>query len=637
MVYEGTRSIKFPPFVPERNLTVISGLNGFGKTSLLRAMQFVFHGIENNEAALDCWNEKASAAGSGRLEVVIEFLHSSQPCKIARFVDFTPTKLGQMKISHGVKFFRGGKQIEHLIEDQIALIIPKDCSQFVFFDGAEIMRYAAMQQAQGVKESIEQVLGLPAVRNLRSDLGKVVEELDKTRRALMKDCQDADDAAEELAVAVADQQLTETQNQKNQSLRNTLEKKVAELEKESIHLSAIRDERALLEKKKEQKTELSQQLKAVETKQLTEVQSAGFRLLGGRVGAILADCSQTSANVPSTKGSPAVFGWLDALIQSNSCCCGRPMDGQAKDNISKAAQSLRETAAPYRTNNRYGLTKEDIASLDHFFQKYQAAAPVGGLTAERAKLSVALEEVQQDIEDINLRLVDHRDIDVKKIFQHIDQTREQIRILDRELGQGEDQLKRTEARVASLRRRIDSLSQASPRAKQQTKQIQEVEHLQKCIDKLLTKLVSEKRSEIEAKASENLVRVTNKSEEYRCVRVNEEYALEVVRHDGSFILNKKLSPGEKEVLAYSFITALNLAASSPAPFVMDTPFGHLDSQHRDQLVRSLSHLPVQVVLLATDRDLPNSERAKLSGNIAREYEIVRNQREARSDFKEVND
>jgi DNA sulfur modification protein DndD len=94
--------------------------------------------------------------------------------------------------------------------------------------------------------------------------------------------------------------------------------------------------------------------------------------------------------------------------------------------------------------------------------------------------------------------------------------------------------------------------------------------------------------------------------------------------------NEKLSAGEKEVLAYSFITALNLSSPNPAPFVMDTPFGHLDSKHRDRLLQSLHQLDVQVFLLATDRDLPPAEREQLQNHIADEFVIQRDQDAARS-------
>jgi DNA sulfur modification protein DndD len=98
--------------------------------------------------------------------------------------------------------------------------------------------------------------------------------------------------------------------------------------------------------------------------------------------------------------------------------------------------------------------------------------------------------------------------------------------------------------------------------------------------------------------------------------------------------HKKLSAGEKEVVAYSFITALNLSSVDPAPFVMDTPFGHLDSDHRSGLLCSLPNLHVQAILLATDRDLPKVERDRIDRSIAKEFELKRDQRRAITTIEE---
>jgi DNA sulfur modification protein DndD len=128
--------------------------------------------------------------------------------------------------------------------------------------------------------------------------------------------------------------------------------------------------------------------------------------------------------------------------------------------------------------------------------------------------------------------------------------------------------------------------------------------------------------------------ITNKPEEFDRLRLNNDYSFEVVRKDGTAVEHKKLSAGEKEVVAYSFITALNLSSLDPAPFVMDTPFGHLDSDHRSGLLRSLPRLQVQAILLATDRDLPKGERDKIDRSIAKEFELKRDQRRAITTIEE---
>ena len=113
----------------------------------------------------------------------------------------------------------------------------------------------------------------------------------------------------------------------------------------------------------------------------------------------------------------------------------------------------------------------------------------------------------------------------------------------------------------------------------------------------------------------------------------EDYSLRVVTRAGNLIEPERLSAGEKEVLAFSFIAGLNLASENPAPLVMDTPFGHLDVQHRNGLLNALPSLPNQVLLLATDRDLPEDEQKRLERNIAGEFELYRMQAEERTTIR----
>ena len=152
---------------------------------------------------------------------------------------------------------------------------------------------------------------------------------------------------------------------------------------------------------------------------------------------------------------------------------------------------------------------------------------------------------------------------------------------------------------------------------------------------MVERLVEDKRSAIEEKATEVFQGITNKPQEYDRVRVKSDYTLEVVRKDGSTVQNTQLSAGEKEVIAYSFMTALNLSSVDPAPFVMDTPFGHLDSGHRKGLLRSLATLEVQAILLATDRDLPTQERDAIDTSIAKEFVLRRDQLAALTTIEEA--
>jgi DNA sulfur modification protein DndD len=142
-------------------------------------------------------------------------------------------------------------------------------------------------------------------------------------------------------------------------------------------------------------------------------------------------------------------------------------------------------------------------------------------------------------------------------------------------------------------------------------------------DELIEWRIAERKQTIEARTSEIHRRVTNKPNEYLGVEIKEDYTLRIRNARGELLNPETLSAGEKEALAFAFIAGLNLASGKAAPLIMDTPFGHLDTDHQKNLVKALPDLPSQVIVLATDRDLPYDLFQNLKPEIAGTHEIRR--------------
>jgi len=99
--------------------------------------------------------------------------------------------------------------------------------------------------------------------------------------------------------------------------------------------------------------------------------------------------------------------------------------------------------------------------------------------------------------------------------------------------------------------------------------------------------------------------------------------LRIKQTNDDIVNPESLSEGEKEALVFAFIAGLNLASGKAAPLMMDTPFGKLDGIHQENIVKSLPQIPSQVILLATDRDLPEHLLQEIKPNIAQIHKISR--------------
>lgn len=99
------------------------------------------------------------------------------------------------------------------------------------------------------------------------------------------------------------------------------------------------------------------------------------------------------------------------------------------------------------------------------------------------------------------------------------------------------------------------------------------------------------------------------------IKINEKYEIELYNWGGTKI-TQYLSQGQKQVMSLAFITALAKVAAGgdkniDFPLVMDTPFGRISGNNRDNLIENILNLTSQWVLLLTDTEFSISEEIKI--------------------------
>ncbi len=634
LVYGNDESIELPQFEPNRNLIVVNGPNGYGKTSLLRALQFVFHGLSQAELP-DLWNDQAKQNGNGTLQVTLSFQHAGQDWKLIRWADFEP--LGStFKVRSNVRLIIAGEE-RGQVDDHIAQILPKDCQQFAFFDGAEIQRYARKQQEKGVKDAIERVLGIPAIRNLRLDLSRLVEDLEVEQAELIGSSTQADQLAAAIYALEEERKTYETRKAELVERKEGIEAMLLESEKEAAQIEVISAEFEKLRGKKSRKADLEEKLRDVDQQIQEYIAQAPLHMLLPVLREITAAIEAKLDRPLPTVSLEARKLLLEEILSKDVCICLRSLDEASEKHVRRELERIAALLKGQKPGDQPGggLDRETRSVLSLVDRLRSTSFKSQDLIDRRALLDTQIEEIDKDIHELQKKLEGHEQLDVQEIFRkqgvlrhQLDETKDQLDAIEKNLG-------RTTQELEGKRREQDGLAVGTERGKQLTQVLDTARRAQKAVSEYVEELVQERRRTVEKLTSDMFKEITNKPVEYSSVRVKEDYTLEVCRQDGSVVENEKLSAGEKEVLAYSFMTALNLSSPNPAPFVMDTPFGHLDAHHRDGLLKSLPRLKVQVFLLATDRDLPESEREHIAPHIAKEFYIRRDENRAISYFEEV--
>jgi DNA sulfur modification protein DndD len=205
---------------------------------------------------------------------------------------------------------------------------------------------------------------------------------------------------------------------------------------------------------------------------------------------------------------------------------------------------------------------------------------------------------------------------VKQDTKGIDQ--EEAAEIWKKVGRSEQKVKEIQQRIERLTRDRECLEKKAEAGRQEIERLAGRDNITRALSTQVTlarglrdaanELIEwhiDRSRELIATTTTDLYRqVTNKPDEYVGVEIAEDYTLGIATVTGKRLQPDVLSAGEKEALAFAFITGLNQASRSAAPLIMDTPFGHLDGEHQRKIVESLPHLNCQVIVLATDRDFP---------------------------------
>lgn len=162
----------------ERNVTVIMGDNGTGKTTLAQAFQWALYGKTNfqiHELINRNVREQMGVGGSEKVSVVLNIEYNNQEYMIQRIQEYYKNvnqkieeKEAKFMISQtdemgNMKYFPEGMR-NHIIKQ----LLPQDLSNFFFFDGEKIEEMSKEIQAGKSKDfqnAVYSLVGLTATQN----------------------------------------------------------------------------------------------------------------------------------------------------------------------------------------------------------------------------------------------------------------------------------------------------------------------------------------------------------------------------------------------------------------------------------------------------------------------------------------
>ena len=642
--FQGTQTLNFS-FDKTKNVAVILGKNGAGKSNILNALTWCFYGVEVHK------DPKAQEFGgmpiinvteltalkpnqSTYAEVLVNIETDIGPWTIKRYIEGGRTAIGKiyldlprLTVIHpvgGQDKIVEGDETQKLINN----LLPEALRNFFFIDGEQLREFFKFSSPQEVAEAIDNVSQLDLVVKATENLAKYEKQLRKNVKATTPQLEAVQRQIETLQKKIEGE---------NVSLRNFHE----EIEKDGRELAQVEDYlrqhndasvAALQRERDSLKMDIQSLKRHLQDEEANRngylVDIAPFILLKDEIKAAYqliqykVDKGELPPKIKET--------FVRELIERGRCICGNELIGNAKLELEAYSKKLvlselSEVSISGKT------TIEDIFSEISDFpdriNKFNEKIVQFKDQFERKMLR--LEHISSEIKGHNIDEIRRYEERRNQLTSIINRNKQQqlmckagISTLNSTLGEKIEQEKielSKDKKNAQLRVKLQLVQDARTT-------LANTEHVVK----------AKIRNQVEKSTKENFLTLIRKKTAFKDVLIDEEFNVKIIHSHGYNAIND-LSAGEYMILGLSFMSALMTISGFHAPVIIDTPLGKIDDEHREYITTELPKFlsGTQLTLLVTPTEYDTNVKQNLQEYLLTEnfFEIMEDKSKITSQVK----
>lgn len=634
-IYKGTHEMRLVDKVGQRNITLVGGLNGRGKTTFHDSILIALYGKQAQKYI----NERSRSYDRLLLDHINKDASDGETYVAVSLILDDGTHL-RVKRSWAAK---GGRAEQHILVEKdgsidkylgenwnyyIEEILPFGIARFFFFNNEKITQLADDISFEQIKASIKSAIGISTVEKAIDHADEVIRRKKKALEAFEKSEINTGYQEVDAQITSIDDKIAEATKKANAQERE-FEKVAASLEAREKEFWASGGD-------------LSRSRDAIKLE---------MRKISAEVEQIRSDILRLAVDA-----STPLFMCRKLVVQSYNAAATLPTSESLRYTSEKISDYHRRIMEGLDT---LGLSKADLLSVKTLISSIlNAQLPQSAEPRQSQRMSATtimlykrlISEVFQSI--------------TQKIDQLIvqEETQENQRMsLDAHLGTADektlamqlfDALKSLEANKAiaeAERKRQSDMIESLHRQRdvlvakrvQLMKAIAEKEHANDdnarivkyaamsivALNEFKVRLQRAKIAQLSQTATQCFRSLVEKDSLIRAIKVDtDNLDVTIWGSDGKEVLKTQLSAGEQQMFAVSIIWALALTSGYKAPVVIDTPMARLDSSNRANFVTK--YLPAassQVVVLSTDEEINGRYLDMIRGNVADYYTLLYNE------------
>lgn len=622
----------------DKNITIILGENGEGKTGIFRAVIFCLFGqlYINEEESISSKSKKGEdivhLVNFNKLEenlgepvtthVRLKFEHEGYIYDIKRSKPEMKDEDGEIigDVPTDVELFitnpdgnTDGKPIvqEAEIQDIFSNILDKKLKDFFLFDGEKIESLTKpkketreevkkgvlrLLQIDSITASIDILQGLERkqndkIRKMSSNtrLKSKHEEMDEILKKIENHENDIDILKENLGSCQQEREEVETKLAKNVDIQELMEKRNQKI------------------KEKNDKKRL-----------LLEVKNGAKKFLpehGHNI--ILDDYIFKTKNflgqelIDKKYSADMSLDLLENILKNKTCICGRGFE-EASEPF-KILSELKKDYSRSELSSFINIFRSRIR--DYYDNREDYINEMGSILEKIRTVEDEIEELDRELKLIDNSIDDRSQTEenlkyLKEENEELVKREENLRV---KLKVEEKNLEDLKGAKTKLQDEIDKLAKEEASLNVENSKLNYLRELKKNFEKILSDYSFEMRENISLEATNLFKSIISEKDKHLIekIEITDNYEIKVKGWNNS-PMTSDISAGQRQIVSLSFVTALAKTASGSSntmnvPLFMDTPFGRISGENRDNLIRVLPKLTIQWVLLMTDTEFTRAE------------------------------